>query len=397
MNPQIQRLYEISQKNQRLIIGLMAGTSLDGLDVALCQFTNAGDATQVKVLQFDTVPFEEFQKEEIRKVFAKKEVDFPHLCMLNPWIGNLHGDMVLLCLQKWKIDPTEIDAIASHGQTVMHMPARLHGLAHMPNATLQIGDGDHLAVKTGIITLSDFRQKHCAVGGEGAPLALYGDYLIFGSLTENRVLINMGGIANYTYLPKDMNFDRVFATDTGTGNTLLDAYAQKHFHLPYDDGAKIAIQGKCNEQLLTALKNHPFFKERRPKTTGPELFNLAYLDSRLNEINEKVSDEDIMHTLCKFTADTLADEILDSIIFDPQTVAYISGGGAHNPLVVKYLSDNISPILVKNLNELGIDPDAKEAVLFAALANETLSGAIGFLKPDGSQSHFFMGKISFPV
>ena len=397
MSSHIKKLYEISQKQHRLIIGLMAGTSLDGLDIALCKFTGAAEHTEVSVLAFETVSFTESQKEPIRRVFAKKEVDFQHLCMLNPWIGNLHSQMILECLAKWQIDPNTIDAVASHGQTVMHMPARLHGVPDMPNATLQIGDGDHIAVKTGIITLSDFRQKHCAVGGEGAPLALYGDYLIFGSLTENRILINMGGIANFTYLPMSMNFDEGFATDTGPGNTLLDAYVQKHFQLPFDKDATLALQGACNEALLAALKNHPFFKESIPKTTGPELFNLAYLDNCLNSLNQKVSKVDVLHTLCKFTADTLADEILKSVRIMANTVAYVSGGGAHNPLILSYLSENIPHIPVKNLNVLGIDPDAKEAVLFAALANETLAGDAGFQKPNHQEGRFFMGKISFPA
>src|SRR5690606_11850703 len=195
MNPSVEKLYHIGQKESRLIIGLMAGTSLDGLDIALCRFTGSGLTTSIELLAFETTPFEEDFKAEIRRVFAKKEVDFHHLCMLNPWIGNFHGDFILDCLKKRGTNASEIDLIASHGQTVMHMPKRLHKISKFPNATLQIGDGDHLARKTGIITLSDFRQKHCAAGGEGAPLALYGDYLLFGSSEENRILINIGGIA----------------------------------------------------------------------------------------------------------------------------------------------------------------------------------------------------------
>ncbi len=263
MNKNIQKLYAIAQKPSRKIIGLMSGTSLDGLDVALCEYQGSGLNTKVKVLKFDTVSFDEDVKIEIRKVFAKKEIDFQQLCMLNPWIGNFHGEIVNQCLRKWEIENSEVDCIASHGQTVFHAPRILHNIDKFPNATLQIGDGDHLAVKTGILTLSDFRQKHCAAGGEGAPLAVYGDYLIFSKKNKNRILLNMGGISNFTFLSGDLDPEKVFATDTGPGNTILDAYTLKHFQKPYDKDAEIARRGKLSDSLLKELKNHPFFAASR--------------------------------------------------------------------------------------------------------------------------------------
>lgn len=392
MNPQIEKLYQISQKPSRLIIGLMSGTSMDGLDVALCKFHNAGQKTTVELLQFETVPFEEDVKTEIRKVFAKQNIDFPLLCMLNPWIGNMHGKMVNSCLKKWAVKPSEIDAIASHGQTVMHQPKRLHGQEKYPNSTLQIGDGDHMACKTGILTLSDFRQKHCAAGGEGAPLALYGDYLLFSSDEENRVLINIGGIANFTFLPADGDFDKVFATDSGPGNTIIDAYVQKHFNLPFDENAALAQKGTLDETLLQKLKEHNYFKEQIPKTTGPELFNLAYIDSLIVNIKH----EDVLKTLCHFTADTLCDCIIQNIDINEKTAVYLSGGGMHNPLLVNLIKQRLPNLVIDKMDVFGISGDAKEAVLFAALANETLSGETGFKKPNKGQGSFYMGKISLP-
>ena len=179
MNPQLSKLHSIGLRTSRRIIGLMSGTSLDGLDVALCRIGGSGLDTQVELEYFTTVPYEEDFKEKIRAVFAKKEISFEHLCLLNPYIGNQHGAMILRCLATWGVLPEDVDLIASHGQTVYHAPQKQHGLIEYPNATLQIGDGDHIAVTTGIITLSDFRQKHIAAGGEGAPLAVYGDYLYF--------------------------------------------------------------------------------------------------------------------------------------------------------------------------------------------------------------------------
>jgi anhydro-N-acetylmuramic acid kinase len=395
MNPFVEKLYKISQKESRLIIGLMSGTSLDGLDVALCHFTGSGKATKAEVLEFETLPFEEETKAEIRKVFAKKEIDFYHLCMLNPWIGNLHGELVNQCLKKWGRAASEIDLIASHGQTVMHMPRRLHKIEKFPNATLQIGDADHLAVKTGIITVSDFRQKHCATGGEGAPLAFYGDYLLFGSQEENRILINIGGISNFTFLPASGDFSKGFATDTGPGNTLIDAFTQAYFGKPFDENAGIAQSGKPIPDLLSKLLEHSYFDEAVPKTTGPELFNLDYLKRAIGENGYAL--EDVLNTLCRFTAVSLTNEIKKQVdVSKKNTTIYLSGGGAHNPLIVDLIKQFLPSVSIKSMNLIGVSGDAKEAVLFAVLANETVSGSDGFSSISEKKEQFFMGKISFP-
>lgn len=393
MNANIQRLYEVAGKPARRIIGLMSGTSLDGLDIALCTYTGSGWNTAVEVEHFTTVPYTESFKEEIRQVFAKKQISFQHLCLLNPYIAEVHAGMILAALQSWKIRSEEIDAIASHGQTVLHAPRILHGLAQYPNATLQIGDGDHLAVKTGILTLSDFRQKHCAAGGEGAPLAVYGDFLLFSKQGEDRILLNMGGIANFTFLSGDLDPDKVFATDTGTGNTLLDAYMQRHFALPYDAEAQEASKGKVHDGLLTALKDHDFFTGPVPKTTGPELFNLAYLTAaQAKTATQYLAHADVLATLCRFTADTIV-SCLHSCSIQPDKV-FMSGGGMHNPLVVAFLKQSLPDTAFLTTASLGINGDAKEAVLFATLANEALAG--GEIRFGSRVPTVSMGKISFP-
>ncbi|HMR90242.1 MAG TPA: anhydro-N-acetylmuramic acid kinase, partial [Saprospiraceae bacterium] len=170
MNTNIEKLYKIGSKSQRNIIGLMSGTSLDGLDIAYCTISDSGHATKVIIKVFETITYNEQIKEKIRRVFAKKEVDFPYLVQLNEWIGNLHGGMVTSFLKTKGISPEEVDLIASHGQTVMHVPKHQRDATDFTHATLQIGDGDQISVKTGIVTISDFRQKHIAAGGEGAPL-----------------------------------------------------------------------------------------------------------------------------------------------------------------------------------------------------------------------------------
>lgn len=394
MNTNIQKLYDIARKPSRKIIGLMSGTSLDGLDIALCEYTGAGLETEVKVLNFTTVDYPEEFKSEIRQVFAKETISFQQLCVLNPYIGNTHGEMINNALEEWGVTNDEVDCIASHGQTVFHSPKILHHLEKFPNATLQIGDGDHLAMKTGIITLSDFRQKHCAAGGEGAPLAVYGDYLIFSEKDEDRILLNMGGIANFTFLSGDLDPEKVFATDTGTGNTLLDAFMQKYYHRPYDKNAEMARQGKVNQKLLQALKNNPFFKSPVPKTTGPELFNLAYLEKAQElSYSADLPPESVLATLCQFTADTILD-CLEACGICPEKV-FMSGGGMHNPLIVSFLKAGLPGTRFLKTDDIGINGDAKEAVLFATLANEALAG--GRVKFGQKVPTVSMGKVSFPM
>ena len=370
---------------------------MDGLDIALCRFSGHGANTTLTLEKFDTITFGDDIKDEIRRVFAKKEIDFQHLCLLNPWVGNLHGKLVLDCLEKWQISPEDIDIVASHGQTVFHAPKILHRLDKYPNATLQIGDGDHIAVTTGIITLSDFRQKHCAAGGEGAPLAVYGDYFIFSKKGENRIMLNMGGIANFTYLPGSLNAQEVFVTDTGPGNTLIDAFMRKFFNLPYDKDGKIALSGHVNESLLDALKKDAFFKGPFPKTTGPELFSLEYVRIAQQRSNTtSLSPEDLVATLTQFSAETIAEAILKVCQKDQEYRLYLSGGGMHNPALIKALRKLLPDFPMDATDSLGISGDAKEAVLFAILANETLCGDnLDFGTREGVPS-VSMGKISFP-
>jgi anhydro-N-acetylmuramic acid kinase len=287
MNSNVKRLVKITKKKTRRIIGLMSGTSLDGLDVALCAIAGSGGETKVVIEKFETVSFSEDFKQEIRRIFAKKRISFEHLCLLNPYIAKQHASIVLECLERWQIAPSEIDIIASHGQTVYHAPKFQHGKKKFDNATLQIGDGDHIAVATGIITMSDFRQKHVAAGGEGAPLAVYGDYFIFSKRGENRIMLNMGGIGNFTYLPSDLDAAKVFVTDTGTGNTLLDAFSRKLYNEPFDKDGKNALAGKVQTGLLQALKNHFFFDVPFPKTTGPEVFNEKYVENAIKRYGNR--------------------------------------------------------------------------------------------------------------
>ncbi len=389
----IKKLDIIANKPVRLIIGLMSGTSLDGLDIAFCRFKGKGPETEVEVLNFKTQSYSTEFQEAIRKVFAQRKIDLQELCLLNAFIARKHAAYINNALADWNVESNDVDLIASHGQTIYHAPARQHRIEGMPDATLQIGDGDHIARLTGIITVSDFRQKHVAAGGEGAPLAVYGDYLIFSSKEENRVMLNIGGIANFTYLPKSLNPVEVMCTDVGPGNTLSDAFVRANFPgKRYDEGGEIASKGKANNNLLEALLEDSFFNQTFPKTTGPEVFNLEFLKNALTKSGTgNLASGDILATLNSFTARAIALALKSLKVKD--YVIYASGGGIHNKTLLSKLQDALQGITIKTTQSLGINPDAKEAVLFASLANECVSGVPLQI---GGVPAVRLGKISLP-
>lgn len=397
MMNQIENLYQRSKKEEKLIIGLMSGTSMDGLDIALCSFKGSGSKTDIKLLKFKTADYTDVFRKQVKSIFSKREVDLEMVCLMNEQVALTHAKLINEAILEWGYKNEDVDFIASHGQTIYHAPKSLHKQDGLPNGTLQIGDGDHIAVNTGIITLSDFRQKHIAAGGEGAPLAVYGDYLIFSKQGEDRIMLNIGGIANYTYLPGDVDAAKVFSTDIGPGNTLMDQYVQKYFGLYYDKDAAIAKAGILNEALLKELLKDDFFAAEFPKTTGPELFSLNYLEeAQQNSGTDNLSKEDVMATLCHFSAQGITEAIKRVLPKLSNPVLYLSGGGMHNPLLLSLLKEALPEIAFKTTHDLEINPDAKEAILFALLANETLNGGdINFGEREGVPS-ICMGKISLP-
>lgn len=399
MKSNVERLYAIASKKEKLIIGLMSGTSFDGLDVALCRIKGSGMNTNCELINFDTISYSTDFKEELKTIFSRRDADLEKVCLLNEWVALHHAAIINQCLNKWGFTKDGIDLIASHGQTIYHAPKFLHGREKFPNATLQIGDGDHIAVGTGIITISDFRQKHIAAGGEGAPLAAYGDHLLFSKKDENRIMLNIGGIANFTFLPGDLDGSKIFSTDVGPGNTIMDAFVQKSFSGKYfDEDSAIAKKGKLNVKLLEQLKANSFFAQDFPKTIGPELFNLSYLQKAMNDAElSSLSPEDIMATLNRFSADTIADAIKRCVNKDETYTVYVSGGGMHNPLLMENIRSQLAGMRFFTTDDLQINPDAKEAVLFALLANECICGEkIEIGKGRNKIPSVTMGKISFP-
>ncbi|WP_442587118.1 anhydro-N-acetylmuramic acid kinase [Pedobacter sp. AW31-3R] len=396
MNPQLHKLTRMASAPTRMIIGLMSGTSLDGLDIALCKFSGSGRETGVEVLEFTTIPYPEDFKEELKAISFKEQVELRKVTLLHKLVGSRSAEMILGALSDWNVAVQDVDLIASHGQTIFHAPFSLHHNPELPDSTLQIGDGDHIAELTGIITLSDFRQKHIAAGGEGAPLAVYGDYLLFADSVENRILLNIGGISNFSWLPSSGRIQDLFSTDVGPGNTLMDQFVQQHYPGKYyDKDAEIAKAGRVNPKLVEALCSDPFFNQPFPRTTGPELFNLDYLEQAISASGqEPLSGEDILASLCSFTAQSIVSAIQQTV-GDLDYAVYLSGGGMHNPLLVEMIQSGLG-LDLKDTTALGINPDAKEAVLFALLANECVAGSgtsYGYGKGIPNVS---MGKISLP-
>lgn len=399
MNPSIKQLMDISAKPSRKIIGLMSGTSLDGLDIALCEIKGSGGDTTVELLEFETFDYDAETKKRLKKISSVPKVSLDEVCLMHTWLGDYHGKLIRQALETWQLSAADIDCVASHGQTIYHAPAIQHRQEGMPNSTLQIGDGDHIARISGILTISDFRQKHTAAGGEGAPMVSLVDRVLFGHPSEDRILLNIGGIANFTWLPAGDSSDKdSVTTDTGPGNTLIDQATQKYFSNDFDKDSRIARRGTVDQNLLSVLKDHEYFQKTMPKTTGPEVFNLGWIDKTLDEHNiAEPEPADLIATLTRFSAETIADAIAQIQYENNSAIVYVSGGGIHNPLLTEWLQELLPDHPIRNFEEIGFNPDAKEAVLFAVLANETLSGN-GFAmdtEQDTKQKVNF-GKISFP-
>lgn len=380
MNKQLVKLSKIAQKPARLIVGLMSGTSLDGLDIALCK---CGEKS-VEVLKFKTVNYDQKLRSGIAAIQSKQEVNLQEVCVLNTELAHLYASWIIEALNEWEVRKEEIDLIASHGQTIYHNPAERF------NSTLQIVDGDHIALKTGIITISDFRQKHTAAGGEGAPLAALMDEALFRDIQSHRLLLNLGGIANFTWLPSKESGEVSVTSDTGPANSLINEAVQKYFDIPFDENGDIAKSGESNSELLKYLLLEPYFRKPFPKTTGQEEFNLQLVEELMQSYQIELSPKDLMATLTELTIHSIS-RALSKIINGKNYEIYISGGGIHNPVIIEGLNERLTQASFKEFEELGFSSDSKEAALMAFLASEMILG--NTFETNGSEIN--LGKVSF--
>ncbi|MGE5431097.1 MAG: anhydro-N-acetylmuramic acid kinase AnmK [Syntrophomonadaceae bacterium] len=395
----MQNLIKLSKKDKKYVAGLMSGTSLDGVDAVLLEITGSGTGTRLRQMDFLAYPFPEGLKDLVLKNSAKKTSNVEDICRLNFLIPMIYADAIKALCNKSSFPLENLDLIGSHGQTIHHRPEKHKMFGYEVRSTLQIADPAVIAKLTGVITVGDFRTGDIALDGQGAPLVPYFDYLLLYSGEHNRALLNVGGISNFTILKKGAEPVEIRAFDTGPGNMLIDILSRRFFEKEYDEDGKTALIGKVNTELLEALKSKDTFIEKAPpKSTGRELYGETFLMDLLEKYRD-VEPEDWIATVTNFTAFAIYRNyekfIRETIEIDE---LIISGGGARNLAIIKFLKDYFTEkVRVVNIEELGISSDAKEAICFAVLANETISGNTSNLPSvTGAKKETILGKICLP-
>lgn len=386
----LSRLKGILQKEARLCVGVMSGTSLDGIDVAVCRISE-GDPAGLALVAFDTLAYTEDEKQRLLTLCSPQSGRVDGLCEGHRWLGRRIGEAVLRTLKRAGISPGEVDFVSSHGQTVYHMPK--------VGATLQIGDLAQIAAVTGCVTVGDFRPSDMAYGGEGAPLIPYVDWALYRSDRAARLLINIGGIANLTALPRAAGLSDLLAFDTGPGNVLCDSLVKlsTEGRLSYDADGEIARQGKVDGAFLAAIAGEDDFLLRQPpKSTGRERYTVDYARELLDQGAARgLSFADTLATVTDYTAYALADAVQRFVPFDPGEV-YVSGGGLHNRFMMQCLAARLGKE-IHTLKSLGMEGDAKEAAAFALLGDAFLRGAPNNApRATGADRPVVMGKLALP-
>ncbi|MBF0276268.1 MAG: anhydro-N-acetylmuramic acid kinase [SAR324 cluster bacterium] len=396
----ISRLFNITRRTKRRILGLMSGTSLDGVDLALTSISSVNQCLVPELERFTTFPFPKALKERIQEQMQPDLSSVDQICALHVELGKFLGRSIAAILKEWDEDPRAIDCIASHGQTLYHFPHGRDWEGNRQHSTFQIGDADQIAVQTGIITIADFRMKDIAAGGAGAPLIPYVDYLLFRQSGKPRVLHNLGGISNLTFLPDSNDPQKVIAFDTGPANVLINLAVEQLIdpQLQFDAGGEIAAKGRTDPQLLEELLKHPFFTESPPKSTGREVFGKHYFQEIWETAqNRQMCAEDVVATLTSFTAHSIRHAYENFLPNDPRTEVYFSGGGIHNNFLMQLIQSLLPHLDIRFSSELGINADAREAISFAVLAYELLSGnPVTLPGITGTQEATALGKISLP-
>ena len=344
-----------NKQNPQLYIGIMSGTSLDGVDAALVSFENS--ACQLKETQFLAYP--EALKTELLALHEPKLNELEAACILGCRLAHLYADAVKELLNKAKVNADDIIAIGCHGQTIRHCP----NFAPELGFTLQIGNNALLAELTNISVIGDFRSRDIAAGGQGAPLVPAFHKAMFASANKNRAIINIGGIANITYLPTS---GKVLGYDSGPGNMLLDSWTKLKTGKDYDKNGAWSATGVVLQTLLSSMLAEPYFALPPPKSTGRDLFNDHWL--KQHQLYPHLRPQDVARTLVALTAHSIHDTIAPMDVDE----VYVCGGGAHNALLMNSLQDMLSGKLLATTDALGVGVDWVEAVAFAWLAKQTL-------------------------
>jgi 1,6-anhydro-N-acetylmuramate kinase len=374
------------------IIGMNSGTSVDGIDIALCEFTPVDEQTlTMRLLAYQELPHDEALRRRILTICQEQVCSLAELTEINFAIGAAFGKAAVSFLDAEYIDPASIDLIASHGQTLYHLVEPGRTLS-----TLQLGEPAVIANRTGITVAADFRVADMAAGGQGAPLVSLLDTLMFRDTVKTRALQNIGGIGNVTFLPAGDNPESAYAFDTGPGNVLID-YAVRHFSqgtTSFDHDGAMARKGHIDTALLVEALSHPYFMRHPPKTTGRELFGDAFANTLIVEGTKRgLTPEDIIATLTAITVESIASAYR---AFGPARIdeVLVSGGGSRNTFLMESLQAALPEMNVIPLGISGLPAEAKEAVTFALLGHETLHGRPANLpRCTGANQAVVLGKI----
>lgn len=353
-----------------LTIGMISGTSLDGIDVAVCRIDGHARDADIEVVAFDTVPYPATVRQELLDLYEDSGNAVARICSMNVVIGDAFADAARQVLEANRLTPDDVELIGSHGQTVWHQPEAESEL--MVASTLQIGDATRIAAALNATVVSDFRVADMAVGGQGAPLAAYLDWASFGDAELNRCVQNIGGIGNVTWVPANASVNDVIAFDTGPGNMLIDALVTRltNGEQSYDADGAIGMNGSVDYELLNELMNDPYLDEAPPKTTGREYYGSEMVDAILEK---HPLNANLITTVTAFTARSIADAYRRWLPELPDEV-YVNGGGARNPLLMRMIADSLDGIPVRATDELGMSADAKEAICFALMAHDSVAG-----------------------
>lgn len=377
---------------EKLAIGLMSGTSIDGIDAALVKISGFGINTEVTLLHFLTVPFSPKVEQEIKRCMDIYQSNSALLSSMNFKLGALFANAAKRVCKEANIPLEKIDFIASHGQTIYHLPTENGDYV---KSTLQIGEPAIIAYETGSTVISNFRAMDMAAGGEGAPLVPYADYLLYRNETKGRALQNIGGIGNVTVLQKEGNFDDIIAFDTGPGNMIIDELCKKLKGKPFDEGGKWAAKGIVHEEIVKTWMNMDFFHIQPPKSTGRELFGAQFVEKIIDSFRH-ISHEDLLATATYFTALSIADSykryILPTITIDEMV---IGGGGSYNNTLLNMIKQLLPSISVLTQEEIGFSSAAKEAIAFVILGNETVNGQSSNVpSATGASKNVILGSIT---
>ncbi|TJY42300.1 anhydro-N-acetylmuramic acid kinase [Cohnella pontilimi] len=380
---------------KRYAVGLMSGTSVDGIDAALVEIAGEpGSPREVRLIAFENTAFPADVRKEIFELFDPAKATLDRVGRMNVALGELYAAAALSVIAEAGVAPGEIAFIGSHGQTIYHAPEHRY--------TVQIGEGAVIAARTRIPCVSDFRPADIAVGGQGAPLVPFTEYLLYRETERTLLLQNIGGIGNVTVIPDGCSPDQVYAFDTGPGNMLIDGVVSRLTggSQTMDTGGAMARKGMVDAELLRELQREEYYALQAPKTTGRERFGAAYVEELLRLGEERgLSAEDLVTTVTMLTAWSIGDAY-DRFIRDrhPADLMLVGGGGSYNPVLMQFLKQEMEGkgVPVKTQEEAGGNSDAKEAVAFALLADCTMAGIPGNLPAaTGASRPVVLGKISW--